>query len=139
MSALRRRHPGVVWENKRWRVKHRDRSGLPLVLVLEAKEHLDYPDLDDDLAAELGRISVWLTRIMEGLPHVGRVHVSRWGDGCAHLHVWFFARTAGLSFTRGSFAADWDDILPPGPEEVWRADLASVARKLATHDGHARA
>jgi hypothetical protein len=47
------------------------------------------------------------------------------------------ARTAGLLSTKGSFATEWDDILPPGPEEVWRADLAAVARKLATHDGTA--
>ena len=45
--------------------------------------------------------------------------------------------TAGLLSIRGSFAVDWDDILPPGPEDVWRADLAAVAQQLAAHDGRA--
>lgn len=130
--------PGVIWDNDRWRVKHlAQRSGLPLVLILEPHEHLDYTDLDDQMAAECGRISVWLARIMEGLPHIARAHVMRVGDGAEHLHVWFMARPEGLLSLRGSFAVEWDDILPPGPEDVWRADLATVARKLATHGGRA--
>jgi len=61
--------------------------------------------------------------------------VHRIVDGAEHLHVWFMARTERLLSTRGSFAVEWDDIIPPGPEDVWRADLATVARKLATHGG----
>lgn len=129
--------PGLIWENERWRVKHLERSGLPLIVMLETKEHLDFTDLDEDLASEYGRLAVRLTRIIEGLPDIGRCHVGRWGDGLSHFHVWFMARTAGLPSTKGSFAMQWDDILPPGPEEVWRADLAAVARRLATHDGTA--
>lgn len=131
---------GVIWENDAWRVKAAPggRGGLPIVLILETHEHLDYHELDDDQAAELGRISVWLTRIVESLPEIGRCQVHRYGDGCSHVHVWFAARTAGLPSTRGSFAQDWDEIIPPGPEEVWRADLVAIARKLATHDGDAR-
>jgi hypothetical protein len=129
--------PGRIWENERWRVKHLARSGLPLIVLLETKEHLDFPDLDEELASEYGRLAVRLARIIESLPDIGRCHVGRWGDGSSHFHVWFMARTAGLLSTKGSFATEWDDILPPGPEEVWRADLAAVARKLATHDGTA--
>jgi hypothetical protein len=29
-----------------------------------------------------------------------------------------------------SFAAIWDDILPPVPEERWRADLQALAAAL---------
>ena len=126
-----------IWENDRWTLKPRPRSGLPLVLVLETREHLDYPDLDDDLAAEYGRLSVRLCRIMSNLPYVGRVHVGRWGDGQSHLHVWFIARPARMPGIRGSMAVEWDDVLPAPPEDVWRADLATVARRLATHDGRA--
>lgn len=130
---------GVIWQNDAWRVKThpRGRSGLPLVLMLETHEHMDYQELDDDQAAEFGRISVWLVRIIESLPEIARCQVHRYGDGCSHVHVWFTARTAGLLATRGSYAADWDEIIPPGPEDVWRGDLATVARKLATHDGEA--
>jgi hypothetical protein len=128
-----------IWENERWIVTSmKQPTGLPLALFLQTKEHLDFTDMDDGLAAEYGRITVWLTRIMSHLPNIGRVHVNKWGDGGAHLHVWFLARTARLTGVLGSYAVEWDGILPPTPEEVWRADLATVAHKLATHGGRAR-
>ena len=127
-----------IWGNERWVVTRMEKpGGLPLALFLQTREHLDFTDMDDDLAAEYGRITVWLTRIVSHLPHIGRVHVNRWGDGSAHLHVWFLARTARQAGVLGSFAADWDDVLPPVPEDVWREDLATVAHKLANHDGKA--
>lgn len=126
-----------IWENDRWTLKPLERAGLPLVLMLEAREHLDYTDLDDDLASECGRLSVWLCRIMSSLPHIGRVHVQRIGDGVGHLHLWFIARPARMPGILGSMAVEWDEMLPPPPEEVWRDDLRTVARKLATHDGRA--
>jgi hypothetical protein len=30
----------------------------------------------------------------------------------------------------GSFAAIWDDILPPVPEEIWRANVDAVVAAL---------
>lgn len=127
----------VIWENEHWFVSRHERSGLPLLLMLHSRQHLDFPELDDELAAEYGRISVRLTRIMEGLPHVGRVHVDRWGDGGAHLHVWFVARPARFAPIRGSLALEWDEMLPQTPEQTWQADCREVARRLATHDGEA--
>jgi len=129
----------VIWENDRWVVtRMAEPSGLPLALFLLSKEHLDFTDMDDDLASEYGRLSTWLCRIMTNLPNIGRVHVNKWGDGGSHLHVWFLARPEGLPQVRGSYAVEWDEILPPGPEDVWREDIATVARKLANHDGRAR-
>lgn len=125
-----------IWENERWTVTPLERSGL-LILMLESREHLDYTDLDDDHAAELGRISVWLTRIMSNLEHVGRVHVMRIGDGGSHLHLWHVARPARFGQILGSLAVEWDDVLPPMPEEIWRSDLKAVADRLAQHDGKA--
>lgn len=128
----------TIWENERWTLSRGEKpTGFPLVLFLHSKEHLDFPDMDDQLAMEYGRIAVWLCRIMEGLPHIGRVHVNRWGDGGSHLHVWFIARTARLPGILGSLAVEWDEMLPPGPQDVWLADTHEVARKLATHDGRA--
>ncbi|MFC7505064.1 hypothetical protein [Nocardioides sp. GCM10030258] len=129
---------GVIWTNERWRLKHlAERSGLPLVVILEPLEHLDFDDLDDTMAAEYGVLAVRIARIIEGLPNIGRCHVQRIGDGARHLHIWFMARTRGLPSVLGSFAVDWDDILPPGPEEPWREDLAAVAQQLASYDGRA--
>lgn len=127
----------AIWENEHWTVTPLPRAGMPLIVMLETREHLDYTDLDDELAAEYGRLSVRLTRIISQLPHVGRVHACRWGDGGAHCHVWFIARPARMPQIRGSMAVEWDAMLPPPPEEVWRADLKAVADRLAHHDGRA--
>jgi hypothetical protein len=40
---------------------------------------------------------------------------------------------------RTSFAAIWDDILPPVPLEIWRSNLHAVARRLAATGGQAAA
>jgi diadenosine tetraphosphate (Ap4A) HIT family hydrolase len=130
----------MVWEDDNWLLTHPGQpSGLPLVLMLHSREHLDFGDLDDDLASAYGRIANRLVRIIEHLPHIGRVHAMRIGDGGAHLHIWFVARTHRLTNVLGSPAVEWDDILPPGPEHVWRDDLHTVATKLANWGGTARA
>lgn len=130
----------VVWEDEHWVLTSTDGpTGMPLVLTLWTREHLDVGSFDDEHAAELGRIANRLVRIIEAMPGIGRVHVNRWGDGSAHSHVWFVARPAGFAQIKGSYAVEWDDILPPVPEGVWRADLHTVATKLANWGGHARA
>ena len=130
----------ILWEEDEWLISHSDQpSGLPLVLTLWTREHQDFGEFGDEDAAELGRISNRLVRIIEAIPGIGRVHVHRWGDGCSHAHVWFYARPEGLPDVRGIFALDWDQILPPVPEETWRADLHTVATKLANSSGKARA
>lgn len=125
-----------IWQNDAWTVTALERSGL-LMLMLESREHLDYTDLDDEQAADLGRVSVRLTRIMSNLDHVGRVHVMRIGDGGAHLHLWHVARPERFGQLLGSLVVEWGDVLPAIPEEIWRADLAHVAKRLAQHDGRA--
>jgi len=129
---------GAIWRNDSFVLSATEQpGGLPLVLFLQSREHLDYDDMDDELAAELGRVSHWLHRIMAKLPNIGRVHVCKWGDGSAHLHVWFIARIARLPHIVGSMAVEWDEMLPPGPEEIWRSDLKHVADRMANHDGEA--
>ena len=87
-------------------------------------------DLPDELAAELGVLLCRIEREIRALGNIGRVHVCRWGDGGEHLHWWFMARPARIPQLIGSFAAIWDDILPPVPEEVRQADLARLAAAL---------
>ena len=120
-----------IWSDERWTLTMpRVASGV-FVLVLEPRRHLDFIDLDDDLAAELGRLSVRVARAIEALPNVARAHVYRIGDGGEHLHIWFFARPAEQLQLRGSYLVSWDDLLPPLPDEVRRADADAVARALA--------
>jgi hypothetical protein len=40
-------------------------------------------------------------------------------------------RPARMRQLSDSFAAIWDDILPPVPEETWRASIERVAAALA--------
>ncbi|GAA4707740.1 hypothetical protein [Nocardioides conyzicola] len=130
----------IVWEDERWVLFAPSApTGLPLVMTLWTRDHEDAGQIDDDLASEFGRISNRLVRIIESLPGIGRVHVNRWGDGSAHFHVWFFARPEGFAQIKGSYAVEWDDILPAVDDAVRRADLHAVATKLANWGGHARA
>jgi hypothetical protein len=125
-----------IWVSERWRVRAMDRpSGLPMVLILESRSHLDLGDLPNLLAAELGVMTVRLERAVRSLDGVARVHVNRWGDGSAHLHLWFLARPYGRLQLRGTFLSLWDDILPDIPETQWRENLALVAAWLAEFGG----
>jgi diadenosine tetraphosphate (Ap4A) HIT family hydrolase len=121
----------AIWSNERWLVVPLGRpSGLPVVVLLEPREHLDIEDVTDEQAAELGRLIVRVERAVRQVPGVARVHVGRWGEGSAHLHIWFMGRPFGLAQLRSSFAAIWDDVLPPLPEQIWRENLAIVANAL---------
>jgi len=127
-----------VWVSERWRVRAMDRpTGLPMVLILECRSHLDLGDLPNLLAAELGVMTVRLERAIRSLDDVARVHVNRWGDGSAHLHMWFLARPYGRLQLRGTFLSLWDDILPVIPEQQWRENLALVAAWLGEFGGRA--
>ncbi|GAA1039320.1 hypothetical protein GCM10009557_57660 [Virgisporangium ochraceum] len=139
-SACRAPDSAYIWISERWRVRSLDRpTGLPMVLILESRSHLDMGDLTNLLAAELGVLTVRLERAIRSLDGVARVHVNRWGDGSAHLHVWFLARPAGRLQLRGTFLSLWDDILPRIPETQWRENLALVAAWLADFGGEALA
>ena len=127
-----------IWESWDFHLMRPARpSGLPLVLWLNLNDHADFNELTDDQASEWGRLSVWLTRIMTNLPGVGRVHVNRWGDGSEHMHAWLVARPERLPGIVGSLAVEWDEMLPPVPEDVWLEDCRLVATKLAHHAGRA--
>ncbi|MEH1124593.1 hypothetical protein [Micromonospora sp. CPCC 206061] len=135
-SACSAPDEAYIWVSERWRVRAMDRpTGLPMVLILESRSHLDLGDLPNLLAAELGVMTVRLERAVRSLDGVARVHVNRWGDGSAHLHMWFLARPYGRLQLRGTFLSLWDDILPPIPEAQWRENLALVAAWLAEFGG----
>ncbi len=127
---------GELWQDDRWRlITFAEPSGAPLVMMLLPKDHFDLIDLPDDRAEELGRLIVHIARAMESLPHIARAHVSRWGDGGAHLHVFFFARPEGFAQLRGTCFAIWDDLLPPTPKNIRDDDAHDVARALARSYG----
>jgi diadenosine tetraphosphate (Ap4A) HIT family hydrolase len=132
--ACQRPDSDYVWTDKNWRLYPiKPPNGLPIVLLMESREHYSAPgDLPDDLAAELGLRLARIERAISNVPGIGRVHVCRWGDGGEHLHWWFMARPAGFPQLLGNFAAIWDDILPTMPQDVWHANVELVVDQLNT-------
>jgi diadenosine tetraphosphate (Ap4A) HIT family hydrolase len=121
----------AIWSNESWLLLPPQKpSGLPVVVILQPRAHHDIDDLPEELALELGPQIQRVERAVRSVGEIGRVHVCRWGDGGEHLHVWFMARPARLPQLVGSFAAIWDDILPPTPEPVWRENLSRVAEAM---------
>ena len=131
-SACKNGVQSAIWHDERWMLRPlREPSGLPFVCLLETRAHLDFPDLDHQHAAELGPLLLRIQRAVASIPGVGNVHIGRWGEGSEHCHIWFMARTARMEQLRSSFAAIWDDILPPTPREVWDANAELVRKALA--------
>lgn len=135
-SSCARRDEGI-WLDEHWRLTVVNEVGVPLVLMLHPRDHHDLADLTDELSAELGVISTHIARHVQALPHIGRCHVYRIGDGSAHLHVWFFARPAGQAQLWGSWLVVWDDLLPEYPADVAQRDAAAVAAALVGSYGGA--
>ena len=126
----------AIWSDERWLLTPLpEPTGLPVVVILFPRAHVDLPELPDMETRELGPLIVRVERAVRSVGHIGRVHVGRWGDGSYHLHWWFMARPARLPQLIGSFAAVWDDVLPPVPDDVWRENLQTVARSLAADGG----
>ena len=122
----------VIWAGEHWRLAAYEPNGLPVVVILYPREHCDLHTLPPERAAELGPLIQRVEAAVRAVDGIGRVHVCRWGDGGEHLHWWFMARPARFPQLLGNFAAIWDDILPPVPEDVWRENLAIVARELGS-------
>jgi hypothetical protein len=128
----------AVWSDERWVLAGAGEPlGVPFGAALMPKAHLDLGDLDDVHAAELGLLTVRVDRAVNALDGIGRVHVNKWGDGGAHLHLMFLARPAGLLQLRGSNLPLWEEMLPRFPEEETAAALRTVARALAAEGGTA--
>ena len=123
-----------LWVDDRWRVIAANRLAVPAV-VLESREHLDLHELDDAMAAELGRLTVRLDRAFLASGGIGRTHVNRWGDGGSHLHVWFYGRPIGTLQLLGFGMPMWAQVLPPLPDDEWDRRLLAMAHVLAAGGG----
>jgi hypothetical protein len=126
---------GAFWGNERWLLVPGDITALPFAALLMPREHLDFGELGAETAAEMGQLMVAVERAVKTLGDIGRVHIYVWGDGGAHLHVWFIARPLGLLQLRGSCLADWTEVLPPLPSELLVANRSLVAAALVSSSG----
>lgn len=119
------------WVSDRWRLFAPEPSGMPVIVILEPRDHHAGPaDLPEDLAREQGIMLGLVERAVLSVGEVGRVHIGRWGEGAEHLHWWFIARPARMGQMRSSFAEIWDSVLPPTPQEIWDDNVARVVRFL---------
>lgn len=124
----------VAWSNERWILSALGMN-LPVTLILKPRQHCDLADMPDELASEMGLLMVAIAGAVEELPSVGRCHVGRYGDGGAHVHPFFFGRPARMMQLRGSPLLDWEENLPPVPEDVRHANAAHVASRLLAKFG----
>ena len=136
-GSCRRRDEGL-WFDDRWRLTRVGGVGVPLVLMLHPRDHYDLADISDELAAEMGVLSTHIARHVQALPGVTRAHVHRFGDGAAHLHIWFFARPEGQAQLFGSWLIVWDDLLPEYPDDIAAADAETVVDALIASYGGRR-
>lgn len=126
----------AIWADDNWKITAPEPGPIPMVL-LSTRKHLDLGNLGLLLSGEMGQ-RIWrLENALQSLGGVGRVHVNRWGDGGAHLHLWFFARPEGLLQLRGSSLSDWCDTLPPMPLHEWEETLSQIATDMAVMGGKA--
>ncbi|RYV50039.1 hypothetical protein [Pengzhenrongella frigida] len=126
---------GEVWRDDHWRIAVAESSGAPLILILSPLAHHDFTTLPMPLAAEMGQIMVALGLAIEALPSVARVHVSKWGDGGEHAHIFFYARPSRMPQLRGTMMAVWDDYLPPVPGDVRDGNARAVVQDLVRSYG----
>ena len=127
-----------IWSDHHWRLSVVEPSGAPLVLMLEPLLHHDLTDLTDELACEMGLLIVRTAQAIESLANVARAHVSRWGDGSAHLHVFFFARPSGFPQLQGRCLAIWESLLPSIPPDHRNQDAVTVAETITRTYGGER-
>ena len=103
----------VVWTDDVWQVKVPPPSGLPIVLVLEPLEHLDFTDLPDDRAAEMGRLMVSSAAADGGATDCRAgaysMQMGRWRGPPAPV---FLARPTRLPQLRGTYQR-WTSSPPP--------------------------
>ncbi len=125
----------IAWSNERWTLTIEPGMKLPLTLILRPVAHCDLPTVPDRLAEEMGRLVVAISAAIESLPSVGRAQVAKYGDGGAHLHLFFFGRPARMLQFRGSPLLDWEENLPPVPVEVVRANAEFVVDQVMARVG----
>lgn len=121
-----------LWTDERWRLSLATPSSLRGVVLLQPRVHAQsFGDLPPTEAAELGPTVARVQRAVQALGGIGRVHVNYWGDGAAHLHLWFQPRPYGQLQLRGTFLGMWSVLLPDLPEEDVRRAGEQVAAALA--------
>ena len=118
----------AVWSDERFTLHPPVGGSLPGTVWLASREHADsFKDLSPETAAAFGPLAARIERAILGLGDVARVHVSRWGDGGAHFHVWFLPRPLGMLEAKNFMLPLWEDVLPNVSDE----ELLEAAKRVA--------
>jgi diadenosine tetraphosphate (Ap4A) HIT family hydrolase len=119
----------TIWANERWRLRSKEETSIPGTVILETRDHVDsFRDLSPAQLAEFGPLVAAIEGCLLNLHGISRVHVSRWGDGSAHFHLFLYPRPRGRLQLRGTFLAIWELLLPPaGALEIARAEQLIAA------------
>lgn len=125
----------AIWTNERWRLRSKEGTSIPGTVILETRDHLDsFTCLSPVQLAEFGPLVAAVERCLLDLGDVSRVHVSRWGDGSAHFHVFLYPRPRGRLQLRGTFLAIWELLLPPADDrEIQRVENLIAAGMRARY------
>lgn len=122
-----------LWSDDHWWLELYEPSPFRGVVLLGPHEHVEsIGQLPDPLAQQFGPKVAQVQRAIETLGDIGRVHVNVWGDGGAHLHIWFYPRPYGQLQLRGTFLPVWGLILPDLPTEVTRTAGERIAAAMET-------
>ncbi len=129
-----------LWTDEHWRLSGPgEPAGLPAMVLLQPRAHHDLTDLPAGRAAELGPMLQRVERAVLSLGGIARVHVNKWGDGAAHLHLWLIARPEGMMQLRGACLPLWDDVLPKAGADDWARTGRLIAAAMAAGGGTAHA
>jgi diadenosine tetraphosphate (Ap4A) HIT family hydrolase len=130
---------GLVWTDGVWSLHHTgEPTAVPAMVLLKPVAHHDLRDLPPDLATGMGPMIQRVEKAIMGLGGVGRVHVNKWGDGGAHLHLWLIGRPEGMAQLLGTCLPLWEDVLPKMPHDLWVDSLRRIGEALAADGGEAR-
>ena len=120
-----------LWTDERWRLSLYTPSPFRGVVLLQPRVHAEsVAELPATEAAEFAPVAGRVQRAVESLGGIGRVHLNVWGDGGAHLHLWFYPRPYGRLQLRGTFLPLWGTVLPDLPDAEVRAAGEAIARAL---------
>lgn len=135
-GACARPDSDFLWTDEHWRLSSsKDPEALPAMVLLQPRGHYDLHDLPPERASELGSMLQRVERAVMSLGGIGRVHVNKWGDGGAHLHLFLIARPEGMMQMRGTCLPLWDDVLPKVPQKVWDETNRQIARAMELDGG----
>ncbi len=129
----------TIWHDDEWQVSSGFPGGigLPFVGAISPRRHVKLEDAPIEVLAGLGPVLQRLSEATKRIPAVARCHFSRWNDGSAHLHLWAYARPAGMMQGRGAILPYWEQVMPAMPEEMMREHMRIVAEALAADGGEA--